>query len=137
MKTSVMLASALVLVAGARIGWAQFSPPTFDQLDKDGNGSLSKQEVADFFAQFQGERAAGRPAAGAWIRHRYSRAGTRTVTARSARRSSRIGRGRSVEAGSARARAAATEVRRRRGAVAAAPQSAFRPRAAKRALTPF
>lgn len=59
MKTSIKLASAVVLLAGARLGWAQFQPPTFDQLDKDGNGSLSKEEVAGFFAQFAGGPGGG------------------------------------------------------------------------------
>jgi hypothetical protein len=59
MKKTVMLASALVLLAGARVGWSQFQPPTFDQLDKDKNGSLSKEEVADFFKQFAGQGNGG------------------------------------------------------------------------------
>jgi hypothetical protein len=67
-KTSVMLASALVLVATARIGWTQSGGPTFEQLDKDGNGSLSKEEVSAYFAQLprrgggaqQGGQANGR-----------------------------------------------------------------------------
>jgi Ca2+-binding EF-hand superfamily protein len=55
MKRTMMLASAFVLLAGARLGWSQqFQPPSFDQLDKDKNGSLSKQEVTDFFAQLAG-----------------------------------------------------------------------------------
>jgi hypothetical protein len=54
MKRTVMLTSALVLLASARVGWSQFQPPTFDQLDKDKNGSLSKEEVTDFFSQFAG-----------------------------------------------------------------------------------
>jgi hypothetical protein len=54
MKKTIVFASALVLLAGARAGWTQFQAPTFDQLDKDKNGSLSKQEVTEFFAQFAG-----------------------------------------------------------------------------------
>ncbi|HEU4617969.1 MAG TPA: EF-hand domain-containing protein [Gammaproteobacteria bacterium] len=60
MKKTVMLASTLVLLAGARVGWTQqFQGPNFDQLDKDKNGSLSKEEVADFFKQFAGRGNGG------------------------------------------------------------------------------
>ncbi len=33
----------------ASLSQAQFTPPTFDSLDTDSNGSLSQEEVAGFF----------------------------------------------------------------------------------------
>lgn len=52
MRTQI--AVACILLAGAGTAAAQppggFTPPTFDALDTDKNGSLSKPEVAAFFA---------------------------------------------------------------------------------------
>jgi len=49
MKVRFFLVSAAALLIGAH-AWAQppagFTPPTFDGLDKDKNGKLSKEEVA-------------------------------------------------------------------------------------------
>ena len=36
----------MALALGAQIASAQFTPPTFDGINKDGNDSLSKEEVA-------------------------------------------------------------------------------------------
>ena len=50
MRIRLAFVSAFTLLIGAH-AWAQppgFTPPTFDGLDKDKNGSLSKQEVADW-----------------------------------------------------------------------------------------
>ena len=51
MRIRLAFVSAVTLLIGAH-AWAQppagFTPPTFDGLDKDKNGSLSKQEVADW-----------------------------------------------------------------------------------------
>jgi hypothetical protein len=40
----------LLLVTGAAVAQGGFTPPTFDGLDKDKNGSLSQEEVAAFVA---------------------------------------------------------------------------------------
>jgi hypothetical protein len=48
MRKRLSFVSAFTLLIGAQ-AWAQppgFTPPTFDGLDKDKNGSLSKEEVA-------------------------------------------------------------------------------------------
>ena len=49
MRIRLAFVSAFTLLIGA-YAWAQppagFTPPTFDGLDKDKNGSLSKEEVA-------------------------------------------------------------------------------------------
>jgi hypothetical protein len=50
MRTQVSLASTLVLTLGAQIASAQFTPPTFDGIDTDKNGSLSKEEVGVWVA---------------------------------------------------------------------------------------
>jgi Ca2+-binding EF-hand superfamily protein len=51
MRTHISLASALVLIVGAQTAWAQqFTPPTFDGIDSDKGGSLSKEEVATWVA---------------------------------------------------------------------------------------
>ena len=53
MKASVFV--GLAALAGAAAVCAQgFTPPTFDGLDKDKSGSLSKAEVAAFVAGIQG-----------------------------------------------------------------------------------
>jgi len=49
-------ASTVALLLGARLAGAQPTPPSFEQIDKDKNGSLSKEEVAAFIAE---RRAAG------------------------------------------------------------------------------
>jgi hypothetical protein len=54
-------ASAAVVLLGARLAGAQPQPPTFEEIDKDKNGSLSKDEVA---AWFEARRAAGNRGAG-------------------------------------------------------------------------
>jgi len=49
MKAQISLVSGLVLVLGAQVAWTQaFTPPTFDGLDTDKSGSLSKAEIAAF-----------------------------------------------------------------------------------------
>ena len=50
MRTITIL--GLALVAGAAVAQAPggFTPPTFDGLDTDKNGSLSQEEVAKFVA---------------------------------------------------------------------------------------
>ena len=47
-----LAAPALALLLGARFAGAQggFTPPTFDGIDTDKNGSLSKEEVAKWVA---------------------------------------------------------------------------------------
>jgi hypothetical protein len=51
MKTRIAAASALVLVMGAHFAGAQqFTPPTFDGLNTDGNDTLSKEEVTTWVA---------------------------------------------------------------------------------------
>ena len=51
MRTQISLASALTLIIGAQTAWGQqFTPPTFDGLDTDKNGSLSREEVGVFVA---------------------------------------------------------------------------------------
>ena len=51
MRTHIALASALALALGAQIVVAQqFTPPTFDGIDKDKNSSLSKEEVGAWVA---------------------------------------------------------------------------------------
>src|SRR5262245_39548891 len=57
MKLRIAFVSAFTLLIGAH-AWAQppagFTPPTFDGLDKDKNGSLSKEEVAAWAKTIQG-----------------------------------------------------------------------------------
>jgi hypothetical protein len=51
MKTHISLASVLALALGAQLVSAQqFTPPTFDGIDKDKNSSLSKEEVGAWVA---------------------------------------------------------------------------------------
>ncbi len=52
MKSSafLMVPAALVLL-GTRIAAAQPGPPSFEQIDADKSGSLSKDEVVKFFEQ--------------------------------------------------------------------------------------
>jgi len=51
MKTHIALGSALALALGAQLVTAQqFTPPTFDGIDTDKNGSLSKEEVGAWVA---------------------------------------------------------------------------------------
>ena len=57
----MLSASAAVVLLGARIASAQPQPPTFEEIDKDKNGSLSKDEVAAFI---EARRAAGRAGGG-------------------------------------------------------------------------
>jgi len=47
MRIRLSFVSALTLLIGTAV-WAQaqFTPPTFDGIDKDKNGKLSKEEVA-------------------------------------------------------------------------------------------
>jgi hypothetical protein len=46
MRIRLFFVSALTLLIGTAV-WAQgFTPPTFDGIDKDKNGKLSKEEVA-------------------------------------------------------------------------------------------
>jgi hypothetical protein len=46
MRIRLSFVSALTLLIGTAV-WAQgFTPPTFDAIDKDKNGKLSKEEVA-------------------------------------------------------------------------------------------
>ena len=46
MRIRLSFVSAVTLLIGAQ-AWAQgFTPPTFDGIDKDKNGKLSKEEVA-------------------------------------------------------------------------------------------
>lgn len=47
---TLSLLGALTLVVGTHAFAQQFTPPTFDGIDKDKNGSLSKQEVAAWVA---------------------------------------------------------------------------------------
>jgi hypothetical protein len=47
---TLSLLGALTLVVGTQAIGQQFTPPTFDGIDKDKNGSLSKQEVAAWVA---------------------------------------------------------------------------------------
>ena len=56
-RYALMLAPALALAAGiaaAQGGGGGFTPPTFDGLDKDKNGSLSQAEVAEWAKGIQG-----------------------------------------------------------------------------------
>ena len=53
MKAFATAGSLIVLLGAAGVVLAQqFTPPTFDGLDKDKDGKLSKEEVAAFFAGF-------------------------------------------------------------------------------------
>ena len=53
MKRFATAGSLVVLLGAAGVVLAQgFTPPTFDGLDKDKDGKLSKDEVAAFFAGF-------------------------------------------------------------------------------------
>ena len=53
MKAFATAGSLIVLLGAAGVVLAQqFPPPTFDGLDKDKDGKLSKEEVAAFFAGF-------------------------------------------------------------------------------------
>lgn len=47
---TLSLLGAVTLFAGTAVFAQQFTPPTFDGIDKDKNGSLSKQEVAAWVA---------------------------------------------------------------------------------------
>ena len=46
MRIRLSLLSAVTLLIGAQAWAQQFTPPTFDGIDKDKNGKLSKEEVA-------------------------------------------------------------------------------------------
>jgi len=50
MRTHIALGSALALALGAQLASAQFTPPTFDGIDTDKGGSLSKEEVGVWVA---------------------------------------------------------------------------------------
>ena len=51
MRKHSYLASVLALTFSAHTAWAQqFTPPTFEGLDTDKSGALSKEEVAAFAA---------------------------------------------------------------------------------------
>ena len=54
MKIRLSLVSAFALLIGAQAWAQQFTPPTFDGIDKDKNGSLSKTEVAAWVATIPG-----------------------------------------------------------------------------------
>ena len=49
-----LITAAALLLVGAPLAWTQGSPPDFDALDTDGDGSLSLEEVTGMFAQFGG-----------------------------------------------------------------------------------
>jgi EF-hand domain pair len=53
MKIRVLVGLA-ALAGAAAVGAQGFTPPTFDGLDKDKNGSLSKDEVAAFVGGLRG-----------------------------------------------------------------------------------
>jgi hypothetical protein len=56
-RHALVLAPVLALAAGvamAQGGGGGFTPPTFDGLDKDKNGSLSQAEVAEWAKGIQG-----------------------------------------------------------------------------------
>ena len=57
---ALLAASAAALLLAVRFVGAQPGPPSFEQIDKDKNGSLSKEEVAAFIA----ERRAAAPRGG-------------------------------------------------------------------------
>jgi hypothetical protein len=59
----LLLTAAATLVLCTRLASAQPGPPSFDQIDKDKNGSLSKEEVAASFTERRA--AAGGPPRGA------------------------------------------------------------------------
>ena len=62
MKQSVVFAASFAaLLLGARLAGAQPAPPSFADIDKDKNGSLSKEEVAAWLAA---RRAPGAGAGG-------------------------------------------------------------------------
>jgi Ca2+-binding EF-hand superfamily protein len=50
MRTHIALGSAVALALGATLASAQFTPPTFDGIDTDKGGSLSKEEVGVWVA---------------------------------------------------------------------------------------
>jgi len=50
MKARISFLAGLGLSLGAQLASAQFTPPTFDGIDKDKNGSLSKDEVGAWAA---------------------------------------------------------------------------------------
>ncbi|MBF8270589.1 MAG: EF-hand protein [Gammaproteobacteria bacterium] len=51
MRKHIHLVSAFALVLGAQTAWTQqFTPPTFEGLDTDKSGALSKEEVGVFVA---------------------------------------------------------------------------------------
>jgi hypothetical protein len=57
MKHAVLFAaSAVTLLLGARLAGAQPAPPSFDAIDKNKDGVLTKDEVVAFF---EARRAAG------------------------------------------------------------------------------
>lgn len=68
MKHAMLLAaSALMLLLGARLACAQPAPPSFDAMDKNKDGVLTKDEVVAFFEARRaagGGQGAGGPAAG-------------------------------------------------------------------------
>jgi len=71
MRMRIAVSSALVLILSAPAAWAQqFTPPTFDGLNTDGNDSLSKEEVATWVATIPagpgGEPASADEVFGRW-----------------------------------------------------------------------
>jgi hypothetical protein len=54
MRIRLSFVSALTVLIGTAV-WAQgFTPPTFDGIDKDKNGKLSKEEVAAWVKTING-----------------------------------------------------------------------------------
>jgi EF-hand domain pair len=57
-------ASAATLLLGARLACAQPGPPSFDAMDKNKDGSLSKDEVTAFFEERRAQGGGQGPGAG-------------------------------------------------------------------------
>lgn len=67
MRTLTSAAALGLLLGYLSVGQTQPpGPPSFDELDADGNGSLSQEEVAGLFARFagRGPGAGGPPGGG-------------------------------------------------------------------------
>ncbi len=48
-RRAVLVAPVLALLAGVAAAQGGFTPPTFDRVDTDKSGELSKEEVVAFF----------------------------------------------------------------------------------------